>query len=346
MDQEVFLMSLSRRRFLESASLGTAALGAIAGKLAGADDAATSGPKSTIPTRVLGRTGKRVSVLAMGGGSRFLQFSTDALAIDAINHAIDQGITYMDTAYGYANGLSETRIGLVMATRRKEVFLADKFADRNGDQAMRRVEASLKRLKTDHLDLLNIHSLTDEEDLASIEAPNGVLKRFLQLRDQKVAGALGITSHTDPTVLAKAIDRNDFDCVQMALNAARVGMKGGTGNMLINPDMKTSFETVALPIAVRKNMGVIAMKIYAADGLVGQATPEKLIQYSLSLPQVALCVIGMPKLEHIAENCRIARAFSPMPKGEMQEMGDRLSTKNKLALDMFLHNHRDEYAVA
>jgi predicted aldo/keto reductase-like oxidoreductase len=333
-------MSISRRRFMETAALGSLAVGKLAA------DATTSGPKTTIPTRILGRTGARVSVLAMGGGSRFLQYGTDELAMAAINHAIDHGITYMDTAYGYAAGLSETRIGKVMATRRKEVFLADKFADRDGDQAMRRVEASLKRLQTDHLDLLNIHSLTDEEDLASIEAPNGVLKRFYQLRDQKVAKALGITSHTDPTVLAKAIDRNDFDCVQMALNAARVGMKGATGGMVINPDMKTSFETVALPIAVRKKMGVIAMKIYAADGLVGQAPPEKLIQYSLSLPSVALCVIGMPKLEHIAENCEIVRNFKPMPKGEMEEMGDRLSSKNKLALDYFLHHHRDEYSAA
>jgi uncharacterized protein len=333
-------MSISRRRFLETTALGTIAVGKLTA------DSTTSGPKSTIPTRVLGRTGKRVSVLAMGGGSRFLQYSTEDLAVAAINHAIDSGITYLDTAYGYADGLSETRMGKVMATRRKEVFLADKFADRNGDQAMRRVEASLKRLQTDHLDLLNVHSLSDDEDLASIEASNGVLKRFYQLREQKVAGALGITSHTDPTVLAKAIDRNDFDCVQMALNAARVGMKGATGGMVINPDMKTSFESVALPIAIRKNMGVIAMKIYAADGLVGQASPEKLIQYSLSLPQVALCVIGMPKLEHIAENCRIVRDFKPMPKGEMEEMGDRLSSKNKLALDLFLHNHRDQYSAA
>jgi hypothetical protein len=333
-------MSLSRRRFLETAALSTIAAGTLSA------DSTTSGAKNTLPTRVLGKTGKHVSVLAMGGGSRFLQYGTDDLAVAAINHAIDSGISYLDTAYGYADGLSETRIGKVMATRRKEVFLADKFADRDGDAAMRRVEASLKRLQTDHLDLLNIHSLSDDQDLASIEAPKGVLKRFYQLRDQKVVGALGITSHTDPTVLAKAIDRNDFDCVQMALNAARVGMKGATGGMVINPDMKMSFESVALPIAVRKNMGVIAMKIYAADGLVGQATPEKLIQYSLSLPHVALCVIGMPKLEHIAENCRIVKGFKPMPKGEMEEMGNRLSDKNKAALDYFLHHHRDEYPVA
>ena len=331
-------MSISRRRFLETAALGTLA----ASKAAGAD---TDSPaKTALPTRVLGRTGARVSILAMGGGSRFLQYGTDDLAVAAINHAIDHGITYLDTAYGYANGLSESRIGKVMATRRKEVFLADKIADRKGDDAERRLEGSLKRLQTDHVDLVHIHSLTDNDDLAAIEAPDGVLKRFLKLRDQKVVRAVGITSHTDPTVLAKALERNDFDCTQMALNAAQVGMMGSTGGMVINPAMKMSFEHIALPVAVRKNMGVIAMKIFAADGLQGQASAEKLMYYSLSLP-VALCVIGMPKLEMIEENTRIAKAFAPLSKKEMEAMGTRLSEKNKAALDRYLHHHVDEYTA-
>jgi uncharacterized protein len=331
-------MSISRRRFIETASLGTLA----AGKLAA--DATDSGSKNALPTRVFGRSGSRVSILAMGGGSRFLQYGTDDLAIKAVNHAIDQGITYLDTAYGYANGLSESRIGKVMATRRKEVFLADKIADRNGDEAERRIEGSLKRLQTDYVDVAHIHSLTDDEDLAAIESPNGVLKRFLKLRDQKVIRNVGITSHTDPAVLAKALERNDFDCTQMALNAARVGMMGSTGGMVINPAMKASFETLALPIAVKKKMGIIAMKVFAADGLVGQAPSEKLMYYSLSLP-VSLCVIGMQKLEFIEQNCKMARAFKPLPKDEMEAMGSRLSDKNKAALDHFLHNHRDEYTV-
>ena len=333
-------MSISRRRFMETAALGTLA----AGKLSG--DATTTGTKNVLPTRVLGRTGVRVPMLAMGGGSRFLQYGTDDLAMEAINHAIDQGITYIDTAYGYANGLSETRIGKVMATRRKEVFLSDKIADRKGDDAERRVEGSLKRLQTDHLDLVQIHSLTDEADLASIEAQDGVLKRFMKLRDQKVVRAISISSHTDPTVLATALDRNDFDCTQMALNAALVGMKGATGGMVINPAMKMSFEHVALPVAVKKNLGVIAMKIFAADGLVGQASAEKLMYYSLSLPSVSLCVIGMPKLEMIEENCRIVKNFKPMPKDEMLAMSQKLSDKNKSAFDYFLHHHVDEYTAA
>jgi predicted aldo/keto reductase-like oxidoreductase len=329
-------MSISRRRFMETAALGTLA----ASKVAGA--AAESDPVTPLPTRILGRTGARVSILAFGGGSRFLSYDTDEKSVEAINRALDLGITYLDTAYGYGNGTSERRIGTVMATRRKSVFLTTKIADRNGDEAARRIEGSLKRLQTDHLDNIHIHSLTDEDDLKAIEAPDGILKRLYKLRDEKVTRFIGVTSHTDPTVLRTALDRNDFDITQMALNGAQVGMKTGVGNMIINPAMKMSFESVALPVALKKKMGVIGMKIFAADGLVGQASPEKLLAYTLTLP-VSMVVVGMPKLSHIEENCRLVKAFKPLSKSEMEEMGSTLSSKNKLALDRYFHSHVDQY---
>jgi predicted aldo/keto reductase-like oxidoreductase len=151
---------------------------------------------------------------------------------------------------------------------------------------------------------------------------------------------IGITSHSDPTVLAKALDRHDFDCTQMALNAAMVGMKNGKPGMVINEAMKTSFQTVALPIANRKKMGVIAMKVFAQEGLLEQAPLEKLMYYSLSLP-VTLITVGMPKPEHIASNVAMVKAFKPMPKAEMQELSTRLASKNKAAFDRFLSHHVD-----
>ena len=326
-------MSISRRNFLE-----TAAAGALAAKHT--LGAASEGKTQTLPTRVLGRTGARVSILAMGGGSKFLSYGSDEKGIEAINKALDCGITYIDTADDYARGTSESRIGEVMKTRRKGIFLATKISLREPDAAERRIEESLKRLQIDRLDLVHIHSLTTEEDLASIEAPDGLLKRLYKLRDQKVTRFIGVTSHTDPTVLKTALERNDFDCTQMALNAGQVAMRNGRGGMVINPAMKTCFETVALPVAVKKNMGIIAMKVFAQDGLAGQATPEKLLYYSLSLP-VSLAVVGMPKIEMIEENTRLARGFKPLPKDEMDEMSGALSTKNKAALDAYFRNHID-----
>jgi aryl-alcohol dehydrogenase-like predicted oxidoreductase len=110
--------------------------------------------------------------------------------------------------------------------------------------------------------------------------------------------------------------------------------------MVPNPAMKTSFETLALPVALRKKMGVIGMKVFAQDALIGQTTPEKLLYYTLSLP-VAAAVVGMPKLEHIEENIRMAKALRPLPPMEMKRMSGMLSDKNKEALDLFFRSHVD-----
>jgi uncharacterized protein len=320
-------MKPSRRHFIRTTALGSLAASAMV---------AADAP---MPTRILGRTGARVSILAFGCGSRFLQYKDEAAAIAALNRALDQGITYVDTAYSYGDGLSETRVGKVMATRRGQVWLTTKVQERSSDGAMRILEGSLKRLQTDHLDLIHIHSLTDENDLARIEAPDGVLKRLYQLREQKVTRAIGITSHTDPAVLKHALEHNDFDCTQMALNAARAGMAPPNGGFGMTK-LEHGFETVALPVAVRKNMGIIAMKVFAQEGLVGVATPEQLLRYSLSLP-VSAAVAGMPKMEFIDTNIAIAKAFRPMAAAEMKELSDRLAVDHKARLDRYFSNHVD-----
>jgi predicted aldo/keto reductase-like oxidoreductase len=327
-------MGISRRRFLETTALGSLAANAALG--------ADVGKNGALPTRVLGRTGARVSILAMGGGSRFLSYKDEDKALEALNRAFDLGIRYMDTAYGYGDGKSEERVGKVMKERRKRdgIFLATKVNKRQGDEAMRIIEGSLKRLQTDQVDLIHIHGLEGEKDLAEIEAKGNVLDRLLKLRDEKVTRFIGITCHSDPTVLATALERHDFDCTQMALNAALMGMSGGRRGMEMNEAMKTSFERLALPIALRKKMGVIAMKTFAQEGLIGQAPPEKLLYYSLSLP-VTLAVVGMPTLDFIEQNVQWARSFKPLSKSEMQDLSQRLAMKNKQALDLRFANHVD-----
>jgi predicted aldo/keto reductase-like oxidoreductase len=322
-------MSVSRREFLGTLA-ATSAIGADIDKAKG------------LPSRILGRTGARVSILAFGGGSRFGMYKEDDKALEALTRALDLGITYIDTAYAYGSpsGQSEERVGKIMKTRRKDVFLATKIPHRNGDEAMRTFEGSLKRLQTDQVDLVHMHSLKGDDDLAAIEAKDGVLNTFYKLRDQKLTRFIGITSHTYPSTLKTALERHDFDCTQMALNAALAGMTSGRGGMAINEALKESFETVALPVAKRKNLGVIAMKIYLQDRIAGQASPEKLVRYALSLP-VATGVVGMPKLEHLDSNVQIARAFKPMSKAEMRELSQRLSDRNKQALDRYFVGHVD-----
>lgn len=207
----------SRREFLEKSSLAGLAAAAL-----GSEAAATN----AMPTRVLGKTGVRISILALGCGSRLLMYRTEEAAVQAINVALDSGITYLDTAYGYGDGRSEGWVGQVAKTRRKDFFLATKIEPRDGDTARRILEGSLTRLQTSQIDLIHVHSLMGKDDLVKIEASDGVLNALYKMRAEKLTRFVGITCHSDPAVLKTALERHDFDCVQMALNAAKQGMQG------------------------------------------------------------------------------------------------------------------------
>lgn len=294
-----------------------------------------------LPSRPLGRTGATPSILAMGCGSRLAMYGDKEKAVKALHAALDGGITYLDTAQSYGRGNSETWVGEVMAERRDEVFLATKIAVRGYDEALRATEGSLQRLQTDQVDLIHIHNLTDEQDLAAIE--NGSLRALMELREQGVCRFAGITCHSYPDMLATALERHDFDCTQMALNAAKQGRSTNSRETVETPP-EDSFEAVALPVALRKGMGVLAMKVTGQEALVGdgpgKAGIEPLLRYSLSLP-VTAAVVGMPTLEMLRENIEVARAFGPMSSEEMQGFSNEMSDANKVAMDCRFHCHVD-----
>jgi hypothetical protein len=316
----------TRREFLEKSGLTVGAVAALPA-LTLHPEAKAPAKAGTMPRRTLGRTGASVSILAMGCGSRFLMYPAEE-ASAVLEKAVGLGINYLDTAVGYGDGESETRLGRFLATRRKDVFLATKVPTRarTRDAALEEVEASLKRLQTDHLDLLHLHSLGDEADLARIEAPDGAIKALYELREQKVARFIGMTSHTDGAVMAKAIERNDLDCVQMAMNPARAAR----------------FEELALPAANRKNLGVILMKVTGQDKLLvdGGADPASLLRYAWSLP-ISTAVCGMPKLEHLEANVATAKAYSsPLPPAEVERLRQQLAGR-KVVLERFFAHHHD-----
>ena len=315
---------ISRRQFLENIGFGTAAG---TGVLLLNDTASTRSGTDLIPSRPLGRTGAKVSILAFGCGSRFLMYKDEESALAILNHAIDLGITYLDTAYAYGDGESETRVGKVMASRRKEVWLATKIPDRSRDEFLRRLEGSLKRLRTDHVDLVHIHSLGQADDLVKIEAPDGALKGLMEAREQKIARFAGMTSHTNGEVMAKAIERHDLDCVQMALNPSRNGR----------------FEELALPAANAKSLGVIAMKVTGQEFLVGdgpgKADMGSLLRYSMSLP-VATAVVGMPRPEMLARNVETVRHFSPLNHQEKESLRQQLKPSRE-GMEKRLVGHLD-----
>jgi len=322
-------MDISRREFIHAAA-GAAVVAPSLG----------AGTVAKLPTRTLGRTGIEVSILGFGSGSRFLMYEREDKALEALSRALDLGITYIDTAHSYGDGKSEERVGKLMPARRQQVTLATKLSARTADDARRQIELSLKRLRTDRLDVLHIHALSGPEDLAAIEAPDGVLKALYEARDQKVARAIGITCHAAPNALKTALERHDFDCTQMALNAARARMAEGRGGMKATLMPEGGFEELALPVAVRKGMGVIAMKVFGQDQITAAAPIDKLLAYALSLP-VSLASLGMPKPEFIEGNIQLARNFTPMPEAERKRLSESIAAERKVALADFFRHHVD-----
>ncbi len=302
---------VSRRKFLEGLAIGGAAG---VGLLTGLHGTAEGAVIERLPHRTLGQTGESVSILAFGGGSRFGMYKDEEAALDALNRALDLGITYIDTAHAYGSpqGESERRIGKVLKTRRKGTFLATKIEDRTRDGFLRALEISLKRLQMDHVDLVHIHSLRFDDDLAKIEAPDGAMKGLIEAKEQKMARFIGMTSHTDGPTMATAIERHPLDCVQMALNAARNG----------------EFEKTALPAARKKRLGIIAMKITGQEFLLGEGAGktdiDELLSYSVSLP-VTTGVIGMPKVADIDHNTALLRHFKRLDQEAMNRIRRQMS---------------------
>ena len=336
--------NVSRRDFIAGAAA------------AGAAGAATKG---TLPARPFGKTGVRVPILAIGCGNRlWAAYGDEDRGVEALNLAYDSGIRYFDTAQGYGDGKSETWVGIANKGRRKEVIFATKTSARAYDDVLARADASLKRLQTDRLDVLHIHGLNYEDELEQLEKL-GTVRALRRLRDQKMVRFIGVTSHTDPAALAKALERYDFDCTQMALNAGLQGRspdkagywkKGGNNDLFgeaipAKPYPGASFQDVALKVAVQKKMGVTAMKVTGQDALIGngqgKADAGQLIRYALSHP-VSLVTVGMPKLDFIRQNAEVARTFQPMSKSDMNTLSHRLAEANKVALDYhFNYEHRD-----
>jgi hypothetical protein len=302
---------LTRRDFVKISVAGATAIAA------GASLDAAAPP---MPERPFGRTGHNVRLFSLGGQAAIEQADSHDVSIAIINRAIDLGVNYVDTAAAYGrprdpakqrwelNGISQTYVGEVMATRRKEVFLASKTDDRTRDGSLRLLEQSLKLLKTDHLDLWQLHNVMRDEQIEQIFAKDGAIEALLQARDQKMVRFLGITGHYDPAVLIKGIQRFEFDTVLMALNAG-------------DPH-RFSFQQELLPLAAKKKMGIIGMKIPARDRLLrpdGVSNMKDAMGYVLTLP-VSTVIIGCKTVAQLEENIQIAKAFTPMPPAEMARL--------------------------
>lgn len=303
---------MRRREFISSVAKGTVALG-LSSSLFSGKGIALPAENSPMPTRALGQTGYQAGLFSLGGQGLLEHGGHEEEAVAIINRAIDLGVNYLDTAALYGGGISETYLGEVMKYRRKEVYLATKTIHRDYDGAMRDLENSLKHLQTDHIDCWQLHTV-HAQDVNPIFAPNGALKALEKAKDQKITRFLGITGHREPFVLKEAIERYPFDSILMALNAADKNMPSN--------ENEASFIENLLPVAVEKKMAIIGMKVTAAGRIFkpgGLTTMSQAMDYVLTLP-VSTVIIGISKLEEVAQNARIAREFKLMSADEMKHM--------------------------
>ena len=298
---------MKRRDFLKTCAAAPVAVSVVSCRSAGPSSKMAFDPRG-LPTRPLGRTGVAVPLIGFGAGSRFCAVSDPEMSAAILTCALDNGLFYWDTAHDYADGktVSEERLGLVLESRRNEVFLSTKTHARSYDGAMRDLEESLKRLRTDRLDVWKIHQVESLEDVEAIGAPDGVLKALFKARDEKVTRFIGFSGHKSAAAMAAMAERHDLDAMLISLNH----YEGTEGDL----------ERGAIPAAARKGMGVDVIKVIRPRETVKDVAPETLIRYALSLPHVSAAVIGTDGVEIVKKNVALARDFRPMDAEEMKKV--------------------------
>ncbi len=292
---------MERRVFVGGALSGIAAAGANAqpGSIKAGD----------IPTVVLGKTGARVSVIAQGGARMDLHPDVKTAAAH-VRRMYEIGVTYFDCARSYWGGRAEEAYGIGLEGVRKNVFLTSKTMARTAADARKDLETSLRLLKTDHLDLWQIHDIRSREDVERILAPGGALEFVEAAKKQGKCRFIGFTGHFDPEAHVACMKAyRGWDTVMMPLHAA--------------DHAYLSFEKEALPLAQELGLGVQAIKVFAKAFLLRSLNATECLRYVLSLPGVHVAVCGAGTEGQMADNLRTARIMTKMTGDELAEVRKR-----------------------
>jgi aryl-alcohol dehydrogenase-like predicted oxidoreductase len=261
-----------------------------------------------IPKRRLGRTNADVTILGLGGEGVLRTYGHEREAYELINRAIDLGINYFDTAKAYAG--CESYHGKALGERRKDIFLAGKSHARDKKGALAHLSDTLKTIKTDHLDLWQMHDMRTEADIDEVAARGGALEAFREAKEKGLVRFIGVTGHEDPLILRRCIEITDFDTVLMPVNPAE--------------PQYLSFITDLLPYALQKDMGIIAMKVYfrgMVTQIPGVDSVEPFYRFALSHP-VTTAIIGCDTIAQLEENVSCARSFVPQKEKEIGSLID------------------------
>ncbi len=300
-------MTLHRRSFLKALS----ALG-FAAQFGGETFASTS----DFPRRTLGHTGEQVSLLGVGG--YHLGMPSEQEAIRIVRTGLDNGMNFLDNCWDYNDGVSEVRMGKALRDGcRQKAFLMTKIDGRDAKTAATQLDESLKRLQTDHLDLLQFHEVIRMNDPERIFAAGGALETVLKARDAGKLRYIGFTGHKSPYIHKHMLEVADqhkftFDTVQMPLNVMDAHYE--------------SFTNIVLPILTKKNIGVLGMKPMGDPFILKSNTVSAVecLRYSLSLP-TSVVITGCDSMERVQQALDVGRSFKPLSEAE------RASILNKTA---------------
>jgi predicted aldo/keto reductase-like oxidoreductase len=266
--------------------------------------------RGDVPYRTLGKTGVHVSMIGMGGFHLGQKSLTEQDAIRLIHTAIDRGINFMDNSWDYNDGTSEIRMGKALqGGYRDKVFLMTKLDGRTREEAARQIDESLKRLQTDHLDLLQHHEVIRFEDPDRIFAKDGAMEAVLEAKKAGKVRFIGFTGHKDPHVhlhmlLVAAEHGFHFDTVQMPLNVMDAHFR--------------SFTQMVLPEAIKQGIGVLGMKSMG-DGVILKsqtATPVECLRFAMNLP-TSVVITGMVNDRDLNQAIDAAKNFKPMSESEL-----------------------------
>lgn len=271
----------------------------------------------TIPRRMLGKTGVEVSALSLGG-AHIGHVKDDQVAVRIVQEAVDAGINFLDNAWEYGSGRCEELMGQALqGGRRDQVFLMTKVCTHGRDArvAMQQLEQSLQRLKTDHIDLWQIHEVVYDNDPELHFAKGGVIEALEQAKQQGKVRFIGFTGHKDPAIHLKMLAyKYPFDTCQLPLNCFDGSFR--------------SFEQQVLPELQRQQIAAIGMKSLGGNGDAikkGIVTVEEALRYAMSLP-VASTVSGIDSLAVLYQNLQIAGNFQPMSTEQMQAVRNRYAS--------------------
>jgi len=271
------------------------------------ESAAAAPAGAEIPKRVFGKTGEKLTIIGQAGGRFPMTSYEEAKAVT--RRAYELGINYFDCARIYWNGRSEEVYGDALRDVRKTIFLTTKSPVRDRKGAEADLDKSLRALKTDYLDLWQIHQVSEMDEVEQIFAPGGAIEAFVQAKKAGKCRFIGFTGHHDPNVHLAMLKKFDaYDTILMPLNPA-------------DPSY-LSFEKMVLPIAVQRGLGIQAMKSTANSGLLPNLHLRDCLSYVLSLP-VHCLALGCTTVGQIEDDVRIAQTFQSMTAQQMDQLRQR-----------------------